>query len=203
MIAPMYDWLVVDLGDVAAEFQPEARLAALEQASTIQKDEIHSRLFSSGLDHDAELGMYDTESITAVILARLEHRLSPDLLIDAWSKAFRADQELLDCLRQFSIQRALFTNNGPMLDACLSGPLTHIASAFDKVICSWHLGTRKPDPASFARTALRLGCEPSRLLLVDDSPANTQIASITGWQTITHHTTAETLRDLNSVLRHH
>jgi hypothetical protein len=121
---------------------------------------LHERLFSSGLDHDAERGRHNSDSIVAVILDALEHRISAPALIDAWSQAFEPNQELLDNITAFPMRRALFTNNGPMLDLCLEGPLWNLDSTFDTTVCSWHLQATKPSPEAFTLAAARLGTSP-------------------------------------------
>lgn len=70
------EWLVVDLGGVAAHFRPDRRLEALARESGLPPHVIDERLFSSGLDHSAELGHHTTESITAAIVERLDDRIA-------------------------------------------------------------------------------------------------------------------------------
>jgi HAD superfamily hydrolase (TIGR01509 family) len=186
-------WIVVDLGGVAAQFRPERRLEALERATRIPRDVIQQRLFQSGLDDDAELGHHSVQSITDTILSSLEHRISVPALIDAWSLAFEPNLELLDAIRSLAPARALFTNNGPMIDLCLSGPLARLASAFDVVIGSWHIAATKPNPEAFARAATRLRSAPPELLLVDDSQPNVDAAHAAGWDAVTHVSNEATL----------
>ena len=69
-----------------------------------------------------------------------------------------------------------------MIDACLAGPLKQVAAAFDEIICSWHLGVRKPEAGAFKRAAERLRCPPERLLLLlDDSAENVEAAIRCDW----------------------
>ncbi len=196
MIVANVEWLVVDLGGVAAQYRPERRLNALERETGIPPDVIHERLFASGLDHDAELGRHTIASITAALVERLEHRISIPTLIDAWALAFEPNVELLDGIAPLHRKRALFTNNGPMLDLCLSGPLTQLASTFDAIICSWHLTATKPNPEAFARAATQLHSSPPQLLLVDDSQANIDAAQQAGWHAVAHVSTKLTLTKL-------
>ena len=192
------DWLVVDLGGVAAAYRPERRLAALERETGIPQEIINHRLFESGLDRDAELGFHTIESITAALAEALEHRISIASLIEAWALAFEPNRDLLDAIAQLQPRRTLFTNNGPMMDLCLSGPLAQLASSFDTVMCSWHLAAAKPDSAAFARAASRLTSAPPQLLLVDDTRANVDAARTAGWRALTHVTTERTLARLGS-----
>jgi glucose-1-phosphatase len=194
------EWLVLDLGGVAAEFRPERRLVALERATGISADTINHRLFTSGLDDDAEIGLHGVESIASEIRDALDHRISHPALVDAWCEAFEPNVDLLDALEEVPCRRALLTNNGPMLDLCLDGPLAHLAAKFDVRICSWHLAAKKPAPKAFERAAFRLASTPACLLLVDDSPTNTRAAQQAGWRAVTHSSNADTLDRLRRML---
>lgn len=196
MIKSPVDWLLVDLGGVAANYRPERRLDALERETGIPTAVIHQRLFESGLDRDAELGLHTIESIAAAIIKSLEHRISIPSLIDAWALAFEPNFELLDSITLLRPKQALFTNNGPMLDLCLAGPLAQLASSFDAIVCSWHLAAIKPNPAAFTRAASRLNSSPRRLLLVDDSQTNVDSAHAAGWHAVTHVSIERTLAQL-------
>ncbi len=120
-------------------------------------------------------------------------------LIDAWALAFEPDPDILAQAASLSVQRALFTNNGPMLDACLSRPLQAVKAAFDTVICSWYIGARKPDASAFQHAAQHLGMPPSSLLLLDDSVANIEAAIRQGW----HGEQVRNGNDVRAALAHY
>lgn len=178
----MIETVVGDLGGVAAAFLPERRLAALAALSRLPEDLLQGRIFDSGLEARAEAGAYSLEEAQTAVLAALDDRVSLAALIDAWAQAFEPNQAVLDRLDALPAPKVLFTNNGPMLDACLGGPLARLRTSFDDVICSWHLGARKPEAAAFRRAAMRLDRSPDTLLLLDDSADNVQGARACGWQ---------------------
>jgi putative hydrolase of the HAD superfamily len=189
----MQEWLVVDLGGVATHFRPERRLDALVTESGLPPDVIEERLFTSGLDHSAELGHHTTESITTAIIEHLDHRVALHTLVAAWSQAFEPNYELLEAISHTTRRRALFTNNGPMLDLCLAGPLAQLAAPFDAIVCSWHIGATKPSPQAFDRAAERLEVGPASLLLIDDTPANADAARSAGWRALVHTSVTQTV----------
>ena len=189
----MISWLVVDLGGVAASYRPENRLAALAEVTGLLPNEIHDRLFSSGLDEAAESGFFTKESITQELLRCLDNRLDKLQVIDCWSQAFEPNLELLELLSAQTVPRCLFTNNGPMIDLCLEGPLSVLHDKFDRVLCSWHTKARKPDTAAFDYVANTLRVPPSELLLIDDDIRNITAATQAGWAAH-HYTTLEKLR---------
>jgi putative hydrolase of the HAD superfamily len=81
----------------------------------------------------------------------------------------------------------VFTNNGPLLEAALGHELAAVGEVFDRVLCSWHVGATKPDPAAYAGATDVLGVHPSVVLFVDDSDENVVAAREAGWQA--HHYT--------------
>ncbi len=177
----MIDTVVLDLGGVAARFHPERRLRALASLGGVSEEAIERRIFTSGFDDESELGTFSHDQVVAHLREALGYRGPEASLVDAWALAFEPDQAVGEYLNRLSVRKALFTNNGPVLDACLEGPLRELAASFDDVICSWHLGARKPDGVAFARAAARLGSPPERLLLFDDSPTNVKGARDSGW----------------------
>jgi len=174
--------LVVDLGGVAARFRPQRRLHALASATRIEEHVVHERLFGSGFDHRCELGELTAAETMSAVLAALDGTITVDAVIEAWSLAFAPDDDVLERVRTTRGRRVLFTNNGPLLDACLAGPLNWLADEFDDVICSWHLRATKPGAVAFERAAIRLGVPAGQLLLLDDSRANVQAAQQVGWK---------------------
>ena len=102
-------------------------------------------------------------------------------LITCWAKAFEPDPAVLRVLHDLSPRAVLFTNNGPMIDACPDGPLACLRRVFDLTICSRHLGARKHAELAFDRVAARLGTAPEHLLLLDDDPSNVAGAGRCGW----------------------
>ena len=196
----MTAWLVVDLGGVAAAFRPDARLAALAQACDLPPAEIHRRLFASGLDYAAELGHVAPDDIVTKIIGALDERLTANQLIDAWATAFVPDSELLTWIGSLDVRRCLFTNNGPMINHCFEGPLREVASSFDRVICSWQMGRRKPDRASFEFVERTLDASPASLLLIDDDHDNVHAAAGLGWRTHQHTDSASTMAYVRAIV---
>jgi HAD superfamily hydrolase (TIGR01509 family) len=173
--------LVVDLGGVAARFLPERRLEALSSLSGIAPRIIETRIFRSGLDRRSELGMFSPDEVLAAVEAALDHQVSRATLIDAWALAWEPDTDVLECLGSLSIPRAILTNNGPLMDACLERSLQGVKASVSEFICSWHIRACKPDAVAFQRTADLLQSSPQQLLLLDDGAENVKAAIQCGW----------------------
>ncbi|HWJ64090.1 MAG TPA: HAD-IA family hydrolase [Acidimicrobiales bacterium] len=184
-MTPPPDVLVMDLGGVTCRWLPDRRLTALSELCGLPAETIDQLVFESGFDDAGERGRFKLDEFTAELLGLLG--LSPttelrDAARAAWATAFEPDARVLKLIRDARCPSALFTNNGPLLEAGLVEDLTEVGSTFDQLLFSWRLGTTKPDPAAFARAAERLGVDPARILFVDDSADNAKAAEAAGWQ---------------------
>src|SRR5690606_22321024 len=122
-------------------------------------------------DDAGERGRFPLDEFTAELLGLLGLTPTDDLrdaARAAWATAFEPDARVLKLIRGARCPSALFTNNGPLLEAALVEDLPEVGSTFDHLLFSWRLGTTKPDPAAFERAAERLGVEPGRIYFVDD-----------------------------------
>jgi len=178
----VFDTIAVDLGGVAARFTPARRLEALVAATGLPANEITERIFRSGLETRLERGELGARDDAMAMLAdTLERRLDASALVEAWSQAFEPVGEVLTILAAQRERVVLFTNNGPIVELCLDGPLRSIQAVCDDVVCSWRLHAVKPEPVAFARFAETVGAPVDSLLLVDDSATNVAAARKAGW----------------------
>ena len=191
--------MVVDLGGVAAAYRPERRLAQLVAETGLIAERITAALFDSGLDHRAERGDFTPDEAVGRVLGALDGKLDVGSLVAAWSRCFEPDESVLQVIAGRRERTGLFTNNGPIVDLCLAGPLAGLAAPFDHLICSWHLEVCKPDRAAFERAAEHLDADPGELLLLDDSLANVEAARSTGWHAALITDAADVDRALSSL----
>ncbi len=75
-----------------------------------------------------------------------------------------------------------------------------LAELFDGVVISGEVGIRKPAPAIYALGAERTGVAPEACVFVDDLPFNLTPAAELGMATVHHTSTAETVRELETLL---
>lgn len=185
MTVPPAHRLVMDLGGVTCRWLPDRRLAALADLSGLPAATIDAQVFESGWDDACERGRFVLDELLDQLTALLALTRSPatdELLRSAWAQAFEPDPRVLALIGRATCPTALFTNNGPLLEAALPADLPAVADAFDELVFSWHLGTTKPDPDAFAGAVERLGVDPATILFVDDSEANVEAARAAGWQ---------------------
>jgi len=177
--------LVMDLGGVTCRWLPDRRLTALSELCGLPADTIDQLIFQSGFDDAGERGRFSLEEFAAELLGLLGLAPIPDLhdaARAAWAAAFEPDARVLKLIRTARCPAALFTNNGPLLEAALVDDLTEVGGAFDQLLFSWRLGTTKPDPLAFERATARLDVDPGAIFFVDDSQANVDAARSAGWQ---------------------
>jgi HAD superfamily hydrolase (TIGR01509 family) len=176
------DIAVFDLGGVVARYYPDRRLHRLAHLTGLDEHDLSSRLFGYGLDHDAELGVYESADIVGVVLDALDGRLSEGALVEAWASAFEPDPAVLEFMHAMPGRVFILTNNGPMLNHCINGPLQVLRESVSEIICSWEVRARKPSREAFERAARRIGEDPARLVLFDDDMRNVDAARACGWR---------------------
>ncbi|MCU1369424.1 MAG: hydrolase [Ilumatobacteraceae bacterium] len=182
---PDPDVLVMDLGGVTCRWLPDRRLTALSDLSGLPPGTIDQVVFESGFDDAGERGRFPLDEFVAELLRLLGLSTTTDLADAAraaWATAFEPDARVLKLIRTARCKRALFTNNGPLLEAGLVEDLTEVGATFDELVFSWRLGCTKPEPEAFERTTERLAVAPDRIFFVDDSLANVEAAEAQGWQ---------------------
>jgi HAD superfamily hydrolase (TIGR01509 family) len=180
--------LVMDLGGVTCRWLPDRRLTALSELSGLPAETIDQLVFESGFDDAGERGRFTFDEFVAELLGLLGMPRTDELsdaARAAWATAFEPDARVLTLIRTARCKSALFTNNGPLLEAGLVEDLTDVGDAFDQLLFSWRLGTTKPDPLAFDRATERLDVAPGSIFFVDDSQANVDAARTAGWQA--HH----------------
>lgn len=175
--------LVLDLGGVAARWLPDRRLQALAELSGLPPATIDQLVFESGFEDAGERGRFtEQEYVTALLgLLGLPTEKTDDLRA-AWARAYEPDARVLRVVERAPARTALFTNNGPLVEAALAHELSSIDAAFDRCLFAWRLGIGKPEPEAFGLVSTELGVEPQQVLFFDDSQDNVDGALAAGWQ---------------------
>jgi HAD superfamily hydrolase (TIGR01509 family) len=171
---------IFDLGGVVCQFTPARRLERLAAATGLTPERITCAIWTSGLDSRAEMGEFTPAETEAEVIATLDYLLDAERLRECWAAAFNPDEEVLGLLERLPWRTALFTNNGPLVSGCLNYELADVAAAVDHVVCSWQIKAVKPSTEAFTRMFAAIGADPSAVLYVDDSSANTSAAAALG-----------------------
>lgn len=174
--------VLFDLGGVVCHFRPERRLAALAAASGLAAEEVHARIWGSGLDARCDHGDYSTDEAHRAISERLGLTLDPAALCSLWALAFEpsgAVLALIDAARS-RVQTGLLTDNGPVLREAMPRHLPEVVTRFDWLFFSCELGALKPAPELFDRVLAAVGARAGDVLLIDDSERNVEGARACG-----------------------
>jgi len=190
---------VFDLGNVVCTFNPERRLQELARRTGLEPERIHDAVWTSGLDARAESGQLSVADVQQALVDALDNRIDLVTLRAAWSTAFIPDNAVCELVRRLHHPSFAFTNNGPMLTDCLGHELTAVEQLFQRVICSWQVRARKPDPAAFERLCAEVRCPPEELLFIDDDRNNTASARSVGLATITFTSAERLAADLHQL----
>jgi putative hydrolase of the HAD superfamily len=79
-------------------------------------------------------------------------------------------------------------------------PIERLQGLFDEMVISGEVGLRKPDPAIFELTTVRLGVAPPRCVFVDDHPGHLEAAAGIGMTTVLHRNPSQTISELEDLL---
>jgi putative hydrolase of the HAD superfamily len=85
----------------------------------------------------------------------------------------------------------ILSNNNPISLNLLGEELAKegldIDETFEKKFCSFQLKTQKPGKEIYLKALEGIGCDPSEILFIDDSPANLKTAQELGIQTLRYY----------------
>lgn len=188
--------VLFDLDGVLAHYEHAPRLQVLAQCSGASVEAISQALFDSGLEHDADLGLYDAQGQVDELVRRLGATISLDDCIEARRMAMRADPAMLALAQRVARQAqiAIVTNNNLLLRDHLPAICPPLFPLFEgRVFCSAQFGLAKPDPEIFHRCLASLGAPPEDAFFIDDKHENAEGARRAGLRA--HH-----YRDLPTLL---
>lgn len=198
---------IFDMDDVLCRYDKPKRIAYLAEISGVAPQDVQERIWGSGFEDDADMGVYpDGESYLAAFADKLGYPLTRQQWIDARVHCMTPDPEMLDIVAKLKQQGrvAILTNNVPLLQDTLDEVFPAVHTMFGQHIffsCSLRLG--KPDPQIYHAVAGLLGVAASACLFADDKLANAEGATKAG-MTGVHFTDAiafaDKLRELGVVV---
>lgn len=180
--------VLFDLDGVLAHYAHAPRMAVLAQRCGTTEAEVARALFESGLEHDADLGLYDAQGQVDELARRLGRAVTLDDCVEARHAAMRADAAALAIAAEAAARArvAILTNNNLLLRDFLPRICPPLFPLFEgRVFCSAQFRLAKPDPAAFLACAEALGAAPAEVLFVDDKAGNAEGARRAGMQA--HH----------------
>jgi FMN phosphatase YigB (HAD superfamily) len=165
--------VLFDMDGVLYAYDRAHRLELLSSALDVSADEIHEKIFASGLEDDHDWGRIGVEDY----IAEIGRRLNCDVTLRQWRAARKwamaPEPEMLDLAKQLSarVQVALMTNNGRFFADAADELAPELREVFgERMYFSGVLGCGKEDAATFGVLMADLGWQAASTLFVDDDP---------------------------------
>jgi len=186
--------VLFDLDGVLAHYDHAPRLRVLAGRTRTSEAAISQALFESGLERDADLGLYDAQGQADELARRLGSPATPADLIAARAAAMTVNAGVLALAQQVARKArvAILTNNNLLLRDNLAAICPPLFPLFEqRVFCSAQFKLGKPDPKVFLLCLEALETPPEACFFIDDKPENPEGARAAGLSA--HHYLNDTL----------
>ncbi|MDO5377922.1 MAG: HAD family phosphatase [Clostridia bacterium] len=179
------DAVVFDVGDVLLHYSPEAELEHFFPGDGEKQERLMRKIIRTPYWNMLDRGSLTPEEAIAAMTGRdrdlagdirtmLESFLSFNTVVEEGVRALRA------CRAQGKRTFALSNYQAWAFDRVERQ--YDFFALFEAKVVSAKVGMVKPNPDIYAYTAQTYGLNPSRTLLIDDTPANVEGAMHMGWQ---------------------
>jgi HAD superfamily hydrolase (TIGR01549 family) len=176
------DAYLFDLGNVIAGFDHWIfcrRLAG--EGSPLEPEAIHRIVFREGFNDRFENGALQGEAFYEKLKSPLNLSVGPDRFREIWCEIFWENPGMSSLLEALQTQArlVLVSNTNPWHLAYIRES-TRLLEPFDRLVLSYEVGFRKPDPGFFRAALEAADCEPQRCLYFDDMKGNVRAAASLG-----------------------
>ena len=175
--------VLFDLDDVLCRYDRARRIRMLAAMAGLSPAEVERRIWGDGFEGAADAGVLDANAYLGGFSARLGIAMSRE----SWAHARRAGMtpwpDALELVARVKTQVpvAVLSNNGFLFAQTLDILFPELIPLFgERLFVSAAYGTKKPDPAIYARVLADLGATPAETLFVDDKPWNVRGAQAAG-----------------------
>ncbi len=175
--------VIFDMDDVLCRYDLGRRLRALSRFSGKMPRDIRAAIWDSGFEDASDAGGFpDPDDYLAEFGKRMGHALTRAEWVAARKEAMQPWPDMLALAKKIAGQArtALYTNNGPLTRAAINELFPEVVAIIPEQYFSFEFGTKKPDPASFAKLMERMGMDPSRCWFIDDKRSNVTGAKMAG-----------------------
>ena len=198
--------LVFDLGNVVAWFSHEKAARQLAKFGPKPDCEItikalQSHCFGSPLDHSFERGHLEKDHFRSQVKAPFGLNLADEEFDHAFSDIFEPNPKTHAILDKIHLNPGrpklwLLSNTTPLHIEHIKKHHPEWLRWFDRLALSFELGYRKPEPGLYDQLCKDSGGDPSKILLVDDLPANCEGARERGWRAVCYQPHTDLLGEL-------
>jgi putative hydrolase of the HAD superfamily len=190
--AQRIDAVLFDYGQVLSGPPNPAAWAVLREVSGLDEERLHTSYWKFRHDYDrgALTGRANWEAVASDAGVRFDDSQVELLMaadIDLWTQINQPMVEWAGRLQRAGIRTGVLSNIGDAIGEGVVARLPWLAG-FDTCVWSHAMGTAKPDPAIYLKTAQALMTAPRNILFIDDRMENIAAAAQLGMQTV-HYTT--------------
>lgn len=170
--------LLLDLTGVLFDYDGTSRTAAVAQATGRSYDEVRERLFRSGFFARCIRGEVSEAQERDFFRETLGWSASDAEVNRVWATGWTPRKDTLDVLLELApaVDRALLTNNDPIMRAALGTEFPELTAVVTTMLSAEHVGAAKPERAAFTGALSLLGASARDTHFVDDTAANVEAA---------------------------
>lgn len=179
-----YEWLLFDVGNVLVRVT-DAGTRSLAAAIGVDAAALRRYCIEAGLQEKATLGTISPEGYAGAVNARFGCSLTAEVVVR--HVALDVATEIPgahDILRRLRPHYRLAALSDTFFGHWEGFRESVMAAEFERLFCSYELGTVKTDPRTFPRVAALLNVDPAGILFVDDVEANVKSAEQAGLATL-------------------
>jgi HAD superfamily hydrolase (TIGR01509 family) len=190
--------LLLDLTGVLFDYDARARTAALSQATGIPTESVRDLIFRSGFFASCVRGEVSEGDERAFFRTALSWDAPDDEVDRVWATGWTSRPDTLAVLADVprSVERALLTNNDPVMRHALGALYPELTEHVTVMLSSEQLGAAKPAPAAFTRALELLDASATEAHFIDDTLENVEGARSVGIQSAQFRDPAQLRADL-------
>jgi len=169
---PKPETFLFDMDGVLCRYDFAGRLQRLQAVLGVSAAEIGARIFQSGFEGDADLGVYDSDIYMTEVSRRLGVTVDRQTWLAARAEAMTPDHGMLELARDLKRNHdiALMTNNGALLSESIDEIFPTLREIFgQQLVFSSDISAGKEHAATFPILMTRFGWHAETTLFIDDS----------------------------------
>ncbi len=176
------DAYLFDLGNVIAGFDHRIFCRRLAQeGSPLDPETIHRIVFREGFNDRFETGGLRGEEFYELLKGPLQLTVDQERFRRIWCEIFWENPGMRTLLETLATRaRLVLVSNTNPWHTAYTREATRLLEPFHRLVLSYEIGVRKPDPAFFRAALDAAGSDPHRCLYFDDMEENVQAAARLG-----------------------
>lgn len=169
--SPDFDVVLFDLGRVLLDFDHHISARKIAEISKKDEDYIYNLFFESELVDLFDTGKITPQEFFLKVKEMLDLNMDYEDFLPVWNEVFFENAEVSNLVRELKKDyTVMLISNVNVLQFSYIKEKFKIIDQFDKVILSYQVGTKKPDPLIFQAAIKAAKAPPERIIYTDDRP---------------------------------